>query len=241
MRGRAGADVSARVWESAWRSIPLLRRYGAIRAPLLALAGELVQRKRWLPLAGARFGIARRARTALLMALPVAALDVRWYRGFASVLLYPTVFRTRQRELDAAGVVHEWEEWRSGEAWARGPVVLALPEVAASGRGRGYNVVVHECAHQLDLLGDGEGAPPLHRGMSRAAWSGALGAAWADHGARIEQGARTVLDPYAAQAPGEFFAVASEAFFETPRALRRAYPGMYEQFTQFYRLDPLRL
>lgn len=219
----------------------MLRRYSAIRTDVETVGRELARSKRWEPLSGARLGAGRRARIALLMALPVGRLGTAWYRGFASVLLYPAAFRTRQVELDAAGVVHEWDEWRSGEAWAHGPLILALPEVAASGRGAGYNVVIHECAHQLDLLGSGEGAPPLHRGMSRAAWSRALGAAYADHRARVEQGTRTVLDPYAAHAPGEFFAVVSEAFFETPRALRRTYPEVYAQLALFYRLDPLHL
>lgn len=241
MRRGGRAEVSARVWASAWARLPVLRRYASRREQIEGLAAELLRSKHWVALADARFGAGRQARTALLMALPVAGLAVSWYRGFRSVLLYPGVFRTRQRHTDDAGVVHEWEEWRSGEAWGRGPLILALPEVASSGQGRGYNVVVHECAHQLDLLdGADDGMPPLHRDMSRRAWMNAFQAAYDDLTARVARGDRTALDAYAAEAPAEFFAVASEAFFETPRALRRAYPAVHEQLAAFYRQDPLK-
>lgn len=219
----------------------MLARFARERPAIEARARELLAGKRWLPMPGARFGSARRVRTALLMALPLARLDLSWYRGFASVLIYPTVFRARQEVTDEAGVVHQWAEWRAGETSARGPLVLALPEVAASGRGSGYNVVIHECAHQMDLLGSGAGMPPLHPDMRRGAWTDAFVPAYEDLCARAGAGQPTAIDAYAAQSPAEFFAVASEAFFETPRTLRRAYPRVYAQLAAFFRIDPLRV
>lgn len=232
---------SGPAWACAWKRGPVLARFARERPAIDARARELLAVKRWQAMPGARFGSARRLHTALLMALPLTRLDLSWYRGFASVLVYPTVFRARQEVMDEAGVVHDRGEWRAGETSARGPLVLALPEVAASGRGSGYNVVIHECAHQMDLLGSGAGMPPLHPDMRRSAWADAFVPAYDDLCERAGGGRATAIDPYAAQSPAEFFAVASEAFFETPRALRRAYPRVYAQLAAFFRIDPLRV
>lgn len=238
---QALSPASGQVWTCAWNRGPVLARFARERPAIEARAGELLAAKRWQAMPGARFGLARRLRTALLMALPLARLDVSWYRGFASVLIYPTVFRARQEVTDEAGVVHEWGEWRAGETSALGPLVLALPEVAASGRGSGYNVVIHECAHQMDLLGSGAGMPPLHPDMRRRAWTDAFVPAYEDLCQRVDGRQAAAIDAYAAQSPAEFFAVVSEAFFETPRALRRAYPRVYDQLAAFFRIDPLRV
>ena len=110
----------------------------------------------------------------------------------------------------------------------------------ASGCGDGYNVVIHEMAHKLDMLdGDANGRPPLHRGMDAVAWSRDFGAAFEDLNRRIEAGETPPIDDYAAEEPGEFFAVASECFFETPGALAAAYPAVYSHLRGFYRQDSL--
>jgi len=102
------------------------------------------------------------------------------------------------------------------------------------------NVVVHEFAHKLDMLNGGaNGYPPLHRGMDRRSWSEAFGAAYRDLCARVDAGEDTVIDPYASESPGEFFAVLSEAFFELPDVVEAEYPRVYAQLAQFYRQDPL--
>jgi Mlc titration factor MtfA (ptsG expression regulator) len=115
----------------------------------------------------------------------------------------------------------------------------------------GYNVVIHEFAHKLDMRsGDPNGYPPLHKAMSASQWKKAFAGAYEDFCARVDkaealpqrrmQAALDALpmDPYAAQSAGEFFAVGSEAFFETPELLAPAYPAMYEQLRLFYRQDP---
>jgi Mlc titration factor MtfA (ptsG expression regulator) len=101
------------------------------------------------------------------------------------------------------------------------------------------NVVIHEFAHKLDMLNGGaNGYPPLHRGMSREGWSRALGSAYQDFCERVDRDQHTLIDPYASESPGEFFAVVSEAFFETPALVRDQYPAVFEQLRQFYRQDP---
>ena len=100
-------------------------------------------------------------------------------------------------------------------------------------------VIVHEMAHKLDLLnGEANGMPPLHAGMSRSAWTAAFSSAFEDFSERVERGEEVLIDDYAADDPGEFFAVMSEAFFLHPRDVREAYPEVYGQLEAFYRQDP---
>jgi hypothetical protein len=137
-------------------------------------------------------------------------------------------------------VVHEGDEVYAGEAWLHGPVILSWADIAESEYADGVNVVIHEFAHKLDMLnGSANGYPPLHRGMDRRSWSEAFSAAYRDLCARVDGGEDSIIDPYASQSPGEFFAVLSEAFFELPDVVQSEYPRVYAQLAQFYRQDPL--
>ena len=140
---------------------------------------------------------------------------------------------------DEAGVVHSGRDLRTGEAWERGPLVISLGDVHAQSDWEGYNVVIHECAHKLDMRnGASDGFPPLHRGMSARDWTAAFMQAWEDLRGRIGRDEETPIDDYAAESPAECFAVFSEYFFESPHILRVVYPAVYEQLAQFYRQDP---
>ena len=186
----------------------------------------------------------------------VLELGIEWYEGWSEIIVYPSQFAPEREVVDDAGVVHLTNDPMAGEAWLGGPVVLSYEDVAASAdesqRVAGYNVVIHEFAHKLDMRnGDPNGFPPLHEGMGAAAWKAAFAPAFEDFCARVDAAerlpARRVqaaldslpLDPYAAESAGEFFAVTSEAFFETPELLEPAYPLLYAQLRLFYRQDPL--
>lgn len=171
--------------------------------------------------------------------LPVLNLGLDYYDGWVEVIVYPDEFVPEYEHVDEDGLVHLVREPRSGEAWSDGPVILSWHDAGRGVDVDGYNVVIHEFAHKLDMLnGDANGFPPLHSGMSREAWSGAFSAAYEDFCARVDAQEETLLDPYASETPGEFFAVISEAFFETPLAIKEAYPAVYEQLVLFYRQDP---
>lgn len=173
--------------------------------------------------------------------LPILNLGLDYYADWVAVIVYPDHFRVEHEYVDAAGVVHREQHWRAGEAWQRGPLILSWPDVAQAAAGNGNNVVIHECAHKLDLLtGSANGRPPLHRDMVPEAWSTAFSTAYADLGERLAAGLDTVLPPYAATSPGEFFAVASEVFFACPLDLETTYPTVYGQLRAFYRQDPSR-
>lgn len=175
--------------------------------------------------------------------LPLLYLDeLNWYQGFHEIVLYPDDFISPQRHRDASGVVHEWDAEHSGEAWQQGPVILAWPGVETSGDWDGYNLVIHEMAHKLDMLnGDANGLPPLHRTMRIDQWANAMQSAYDQMNEQLDANpdAETAIDPYAAEDPAEFFAVTSEYFFSAPDLLQAAFPAVYTQLQLFYRQDPL--
>lgn len=186
---------------------------------------------------------ADRLAIAVQACLPILELDIDWYDDWVSVVVYPNEFLVDYEEMDEAGVVHAGRDLRIGEAWDYGPLVLSLADVHASTQrdhhADGYNVVIHECAHKLDMCnGDANGFPPLHHGMSRRAWTEAFTTAFEDMNRQLDAGEETPLDPYAAESPAECFAVFSEYFFVAPQVLSAVYPAVYEQLRQFYRQDP---
>lgn len=233
---------------AAWRTAlqrPLFAGLSeAERARVQALAQGLLHGKTFTPAGGARPTDEDIAAIVTQAALPILHLGADWYRGWREVVLYPAEFVHDAEEADETGLVHHYQHVRSGEAWEGGPLVLALDAVRDSGWLEGYNVVIHEFAHKIDMHnGSVNGFPPLHRDMSRAAWSAAFTAAYADLQRTLEAAdndAEPVIDPYAAENPAEFFAVLSEYFFESPQVLSGTYPAVYEQMRQFYRQDPLR-
>ena len=168
-------------------------------------------------------------------------LDLDWYRPWTEIIVYPGEFVAKREEMDEAGVVHVFDQPMSGESWGTGTVVLSWADAQKAGKGDGtaYNVVIHEFAHQLDMLnGEANGFPPLHKDMKRAEWAAVFKAAYEHFCKRVERWEDTIMDHYAAESPAEFFAVVSEAFIETPAAVRAAYPDVYAQLTRFYRQDP---
>lgn len=174
--------------------------------------------------------------------LLVMALDYDLLKGWTTVVMYDAGFSARHEVVDEAGVVHTEDAALSGEAWQGGPLVLSREDVHHSVAALdGYNLVIHELAHKLDMLnGDANGYPPLPADMEPADWSAAFTAAYEDLGRRATGHEPLPLDPYALESPAEFFAVASEYFFELPRTLHGAYPQVYRCLRAYYGQDPLR-
>lgn len=163
-----------------------------------------------------------------------------WYSTLRTVLVYPGAFRSQRTERHGY-VVTNRAITRTGESWARGPVVLswAHAQQGAMNDHDGHNVVFHEFAHQIDdLSGHTDGVPILARDQSYAAWEEAFSDAFQRHARQVEAGRRTVLDPYGAEGREEFFAVSVEAFFEKPAALKKDEPRVYDQLKALFRLEP---
>lgn len=228
------------LWQAACAHLPILAALAAAEHARLREQATLVLARKHISGAGDfELDEAMRVRIAALAALPLLGLDLDWYGNWHEIVVYPDTFVQEHEWEDEFGVMHRERRELDGESWQQGPVVLAWHEVEASGLGDGFNLVVHEIAHKLDMQnGDANGHPPLHRDMSNKEWGAAFSAAYEDMVRRDEAGLDTPLDPYAADAPEEFFAVACEAFFEIPAQLRAAYPAVYEQLCQFFRRAP---
>jgi len=172
--------------------------------------------------------------------LLVLNLDLELYDDWVEVIVYPDEFVADHEYMSEDGVMHRVRAPLSGEAWEHGPVILSWRDAAAADGGDGYNVVLHEFAHKIDMHnGAANGFPPLHADMNRSAWTQAFESAYADMRLRLDRGEHTLIDPYAAEDPAEFFAVLSENFFETAEAVQANYPEVYRQLAAFYRQDPL--
>jgi hypothetical protein len=229
------------IWNDAVAACPALARLAADEQRRLRnLALLLIHEKRFEAAGGLVLDDAKLVRIAALACLPIRELGIDCYSGFVSVIVYPDEFVVRDREtVDEDGVVHTGDDVLSGEAWQQGPVILAWSEVEESGLGDGFNVVVHEFAHKLDMLdGEANGVPPLHGGMRTAEWVAAFDGAYDDLCEQLEQGIDPWLDPYAAEDPAELFAVCAEMFFDVPVRFRAEYPDVYAQLALFFRQDP---
>lgn len=164
----------------------------------------------------------------------------RWYKTLHTIHVYPAVFTSQMRRAEG-NVMMEHRPVRSGESWARGPVILAWDQAAygAFAAHDGHNVVMHEFAHQLDNeTGVTDGSPLLDKDQSASRWARVFQDAYGRLRDDASAGRGNVLDAYGATNPAEFFAVATEVFFERPRDLREAEPALYDELSAYYQLDP---
>jgi Mlc titration factor MtfA (ptsG expression regulator) len=170
--------------------------------------------------------------------------DTDYYPRLITILVYPGAYFASSVEPIGGGVVLHGEQIRLGEAWKSGVVVLSWDEVQADLRDihDGRNLVLHEFAHLLDMEdGSADGTPLLESRSQHAAWARVLGDEYERLRRDSVMGRGTVLDKYGATDSAEFFAVATECFFENPAPLRRKHPELYEELKAFYRQDPMTL
>ena len=230
-----------RIDETLWRRTVLglpflgeLERDDAARLRELTLL--FLAEKAFSAVQGLTLTDAMRVAIAAQASLLILNLGLDWYDDWVGIVVYPGDFRVRRQDVDASGVVHEWDDAPAGEAMPGGPVVLSWDSAVHA---TDMNVVIHEFAHKLDMRnGVADGLPPLHAEMDRRAWHAAFQVAYDGFCDALDRGRDTWLDPYAAEHPSEFFAVLSEAFFERPEETRRRYPDVYAQLRRFYRQDP---
>jgi MtfA peptidase len=175
--------------------------------------------------------------------LPVLRLGLHCYDAFKGIVVHADVVVARRSVVDDDGVVHEYDEELAGEAMDGGPLMLSWRDVeeAGSTASVGYNVVIHEFAHVLDMR-DGlpDGVPLLPDRTARTHWLRVLNAAYDRFCAEVDRGAETLLDPYGAESIDEFFAVSAEAFFVAPEDFLDAHPHLYALFADYFAQDPAR-
>jgi Mlc titration factor MtfA (ptsG expression regulator) len=253
---RAPRVIDAALWSEATADWLFMRGLDATEVDRLrASCGRFLASKHFSGTHGLEVSERMQVEIAAQACILVLEIGEAWYEGWSEIIVYPSQFAPEREVVDEAGVVHLTHDAMAGEAWLGGPVILSYEDVAMTGdealRVAGYNVVIHEFAHKLDMRnGEPNGFPPLHKDMAPKAWKDAFAGAYRDFLAKVEAAERLPesrmqramdalpMDPYAAESAGEFFAVASEAFFETPEVLAPAYPALYEQLRLFYRQDP---
>ncbi len=169
--------------------------------------------------------------------LPVLHLGLAAYDSFVGIVVHPGPARVQREHMDDDGIVHRGEEILSGETSDGGPVMLSWKDVRAAGAtaADGYNVVIHEFAHVLDMTdGEHNGRPLLPPSISAADWDRSLAQAYERFCARVDAGEATALDAYGAQSLGEFFAVASETFFVQRALLAAEHPSVDQLLGEYF-------
>lgn len=241
------------LWQATFDALPFLAHLDAPDlARLREMASLFIAQKEFSTAHGLELTDAMIVGIAAQACLPVLNLSLDLYRGWVGVVVYPGEFVIRKTVEDEDGVVHEVEQDASGEAWEGGPVILSWEDAQMTDARDAYNVVVHEFAHKIDMLtGETNGHPPLfrrwHAPLDAAAWADVFDHAYDNFCAKVDavpqrRWARfereSLIDPYAADHPSEFFAVCSEALFVQPEAFEAEYPELYRLLARYYRQDP---
>ena len=174
--------------------------------------------------------------------LPVLHLGLKWYDDFVGIVVHHGQVVARRTQTDEAGVVHHWDDVLAGEAMDRGPVMLNWHDVQDAGATaqQGYNLVIHEFAHKIDLRdGAADGCPPLPSRAARQAWLATMEAEYEAFREKVIVAERfggepQWLDPYGATAIDEFFAVACEAYFVNRARFGQEFPALVALFDPFF-------
>lgn len=231
------------LWKRTLVRYPFLRRRDpAAAAELRRLTSLFLDRKEFDARPGLRLTNDVVVAIAAQACLPVLQLGLARYDRFVGIVVHPDQVVARRSVVDDDGIAHEYDEVLAGEAVEGGPVMLSWRDVRSAGRSaeQAYNVVIHEFAHVLDMAdGVPDGVPLLPPEIGRDEWCAVLERDFEAFVARVDGGAEdTALDPYGAEGIDEFFAVASEAFFVAPQAMKAEHPVLYGVFVRFYRQDP---
>ncbi len=164
----------------------------------------------------------------------------KYFPKLHTILVYPHTYVAKTVS-SGGGLVVEGRSVRLGESWQSGPVVLAWDSVTGgtSNAADAQNVVIHEFAHQLDQEdGSADGAPILEHRSRYRAWAQVLSAEYEALQRKKKRHRRSVMSKYGATNPAEFFAVATETFFEKPRQMQKRHPELYDELKEYYKLDP---
>ena len=243
------------LWQSTLDSCPYLRALPPTDLDRLrTLAALFLEDKEFHGAQGLRISDSMALTIAAQACLPVlhfgsGAQALRWYDNFVGIVVHPDEVVAQREIVDEHGVVHLYEEALAGEAMPDGPVMLSWQDVNAASSESGYNVVIHEFVHKLDLRdGVADGCPPLPAGFmgqpsaraARQLWLATLQTtyeAFREDVIKAERfgAAPTWLDPYGSDNMAEFYAVASEAYFVNPARFGQEFPTLMPLFNAWYR------
>lgn len=235
-------EIPAELWAPVLARYPFLARRSAEElSELRRLTTLFLRRKEFTGAGGFEITDEVAVAVAAQACLPVLRLGLEFYDGFVGIVIHGDQVVARREVIDEAGVVHHYDEVLAGEAMEGGPVTLSWHDVRHAGESAelGYNVVIHEFVHKIDMLdGEPDGVPPIAERDRREAWIATIDAEYERFCKAVDDGIETFLDPYGAQAVDEFFAVAAEAFFVAPLEFKQAHPPVYRLFCDYFRQDP---
>lgn len=250
-KGRRRKKLRSLPFPAAWRDtlrsdMPLYRALSAAdRAELESHVQVFIAEKYFEGCGGLILTDRMRILIAAHACLLLLHRDTDYYPLMRSVLVYPAAFVGEGNSVGPAGVVTQSDGWRSGESWhtpaSGGPVIISWRDTLAGAADPcdGRNVAIHEFAHQLDAeSGAMEGIPALDDPAAAKSWKVLIPRELAALRHALWAGQPTAIDPYGAQSPPEFFAVAVESFFERPLALRGARPDLYQHLAGYFHQDP---
>ncbi|MBN9408514.1 MAG: zinc-dependent peptidase [Burkholderiales bacterium] len=251
---RKAAPIPDELW------LPVVERHSFLsvrpaheQARLRELAAEFIARKEFTGAHGFEITDAVAVAVAAQAVVPVLHLGLGWYDDFIGIVIHPAEAVACREHVDEAGVVHHYDEVLAGEAMEGGPVMLSWQAVdeAAESAEQGYNVVMHEFIHKIDMRdGAPDGCPPLPAGFmghtgaahARAAWLETVHAEYDRFREKVVIAERfggewPWLDDYGAVAVEEFFAVAGEAFFVNRARFASEFPALMPLFEAFFEPD----
>jgi hypothetical protein len=247
-RARRRAKQRAAPFPAAWREIiernvPLFRRLPpADQSELIGHIQVFLAEKHFEGCGGLVLTDEVRLTIAAQACVLLLHRDADYYPRLTSILVYPTTYVSRDDRYLGNQLWTDADRYLDGHTAERlGAVVLTWDAALRGARDPhdGHNLVFHEFAHLLDIEdAAADGAPWLDTRQQYRVWARVLADEYAKLRTATEAGDPTLLDEYGATDPVEFFAVATEFFFERPRELRAKHPALYEQLQQFYRQDP---
>ena len=231
------------LWQQTLAHYPfLVRRLDADASKLRALTAQFLAQKQFSGAHGLVVTDEMAVAIAAQACLPVLNLGLKLYSDFKGIVVHPGAMLARRSVVDAAGVHHFYKEELVGEAMEGGPVTLSWQDAAPSSEhlALGYNVVIHEFVHKIDMQDDTpNGCPPLPSRQARADWQAAMQSAYEAFKEQLVMAERfggqpPWLDAYAATSPAEFFAVASEAYFVNPERFAAEFAALDLLFDSFF-------
>lgn len=229
-----------------WRKIisgnvPIYRRVpGEFRSELHGLINVFLSEKNFEGCGGLQITDEIRLCVAAQACILLLNRKTNFFPTLSTVLIYPGVYFAKGPRRIGNQMIED-ETTRLGESWTGGTVVLSWDHVKheAVSLNDGQNVVLHEFAHQLDQEdGVANGLPVLGNGTNYIEWARILSGEYENLKFEVARGVRDVIDAYGATNPAEFFAVATETFFEIPERMKARHPDLYEEFKKYYNLDP---
>ncbi len=237
------ADLPDALWQGTLAAYPFLRHrsQGDVQR-LRTMVADFLQRKEFTGAGGLVITDRMAIAIAAQAVLPVLHLGLHWYDDFVGIVVHPGEVVARRSVTDDSGVVHHYDEVLAGEAMEGGPVMLNWRDVAGAGASAdaGYNVVIHEFVHKIDMRdGAPDGCPPLASKQARQQWLGVLEPQYQQFREQVivaERfgGAEPWLDAYGATSIDEFFAVACEAYFVNRDRFRAEFPALVPLFDSFF-------